>query len=42
MNKNYFLLKLLPKRPDFAQTLTREERNITQQHGAYRREYMHK
>lgn len=36
------MLKLLPHRPDFAQTLTSEERNIMQQHGAYWREYMDK
>lgn len=42
MNKKFFALTLHPFRPDFAQTLTEEERSIMQQHGAYWREYMNK
>ncbi|HEV7621241.1 MAG TPA: YciI family protein [Flavisolibacter sp.] len=42
MNKKYFLLKLLPNRPDFAQTMTSEEKTIMQQHSAYWRDQMKK
>jgi uncharacterized protein YciI len=42
MNKKYFALKLIPSRPDFAQTLTDQERAIMQQHAAYWREHMSK
>jgi uncharacterized protein len=35
MNKKYFVLKLNPSRPDFAQTMTAEERGIMQQHINY-------
>ena len=35
MEKKYFTLKLLPKRPDFMQTMTAEERGIMMQHVAY-------
>jgi len=42
MNKQYFALKLNPSRPDFAQTMTEEERAIMQQHAAYWREHMNK
>lgn len=42
MSKKYFALKLNPSRPDFAQTLTDEERSIMQQHAAYWREHMGK
>src|SRR5512139_1392725 len=40
--KKYFALKLIPSRPDFAQTMTDEERTIMQQHIAYWRDYMNK
>ncbi|WP_018616129.1 YciI family protein [Segetibacter koreensis] len=42
MNKHYFVLKLLPNRPDFAETMTTEERNIMQQHVSYWKEYLDK
>ena len=42
MNKKYFALKLNPCRPDFAQTLTDEEKSIMQQHAAYWRQHMSK
>jgi uncharacterized protein YciI len=42
MDKKYFALRLNPSRPDFAQTLTDEERSIMQQHAAYWREHMSK
>lgn len=42
MNKKYFALKLNPCRPDFAQTMTAEERSIMQQHGAYWKDFMNK
>lgn len=41
MNKKYFALKLNPCRPDFAQTLTDEEKSIMQQHSMYWRRHMH-
>jgi hypothetical protein len=40
MNKKYFALKLNPSRPDFAQTMTDEEKSIMQQHAAYWKNYM--
>lgn len=40
MNKKYFALKLNPSRPDFAQTMTDEERSIMQQHVVYWTERM--
>lgn len=40
MNKKYFALKLNPCRPDFAQTLTDEEKSIMQQHSMYWRRHM--
>lgn len=40
MKKKYFALKLLPCRPDFAQTMTEAERNIMLQHVAYWKAYM--
>lgn len=40
--KKYFALKLLPCRPDFAQTMTPEERSIMMQHVTYWTEYMNK
>ena len=35
MNKKYFYLKLNPPRPDFAQTITEDERQIMKNHVAY-------
>lgn len=35
MDKKYFVLYLRPQRPDFAQTLTEEERKIMEKHVAY-------
>ena len=32
MNKKYFVLHLMPNRPDFAQTMTDEEKSIMQRH----------
>ena len=40
MNKKYYVIKLIPNRADFAQTMTSEERSIMQQHIAYWKEYM--
>ncbi len=40
MNKKYYALKLIPCRPDFAQTMSEDERNIMQQHALYWKEYM--
>ncbi len=40
MDKKYFAIKLNPNRPDFAQTMTAEERDIMQQHIAYWKTYM--
>jgi uncharacterized protein YciI len=40
MNKKFFALKLNPCRPDFAQTMTDNEKAIMQQHLAYLRKYM--
>jgi uncharacterized protein YciI len=42
MDKKYFALKLLPGRPDFAQTMTEDEKTIMQQHVAYWKDYMDK
>lgn len=42
MDKKYFALKLLPCRPDFAQTMTENEKAIMQQHVAHWKEYMDK
>jgi uncharacterized protein YciI len=35
MDKKYFVLHLLPLRPDFAQTMTEEERVIMKEHVGY-------
>jgi uncharacterized protein YciI len=35
MDKKYFVLHLLPSRPDFAQTMTEDERTIMMNHVAY-------
>jgi hypothetical protein len=40
MDKKYFVLYLLPSRPDFAQTMTDEERAIMGEHVAYWTEKM--
>lgn len=40
MEKKYFVLHLLPSRPDFAQTMTDEERSIMMKHVAYWTEMM--
>jgi len=40
MEKQHFVIYLNPSRPDFAQTMTDEERNIMQEHVAYWTEYM--
>ena len=40
MDKKYFVLHLLPSRPDFAQTMTDEERAIMTKHVAYWTEIM--
>lgn len=42
MDKKYFALKLNPSRPDFAQTMTDEERSIMMQHASYWKELMNK
>jgi uncharacterized protein YciI len=38
--KKYFVLKLIPNRPDFVQTMTDAEKEIMQQHIGYWRGYM--
>jgi uncharacterized protein YciI len=40
MDKKYFVLHLLPSRPDFSQTMTAEERAIMMKHVAYWTEIM--
>ena len=40
MNKKYFAVRLNPSRPDFAQTMTEEEKSIMQQHAAHWKNYM--
>jgi len=40
MDKKYFALYLLPSRPDFAQTMTDEERTIMMKHVGYWTEIM--
>ena len=40
MDKKYFVLHLLPSRPDFAQTMTDEERAVMLKHVAYWTEMM--
>ena len=42
MNTQYFFLKLNPRRPDFAQTMTDNERQIMTNHVAYWKELMRK
>src|SRR5437870_2388 len=40
MEKKYYVLYLRPSRPDFAQTMTDEERGVMQQHIAYWQPYL--
>lgn len=40
MEKKYFVIYLNPSSPDFAQTMTDEERSIMHEHVAYWTEYM--
>ena len=42
MHTKYFALYLLPSRPDFAQTMTEDERGIMMKHVAYWTELMNK
>lgn len=42
MTKKFFVLKLIPPRPTFAQDMSEEERNIMQQHVVYWTELMNK
>lgn len=42
MEKKYFVLHLLPSRPNFAQTMSEEERGIMMAHVAYWTELMNK
>jgi uncharacterized protein YciI len=42
MEKKYFVLYLLPMRPDFAQTMTDQERSIMTEHVAYWTDLMNK
>jgi uncharacterized protein len=42
MEKKYYYLKLIPKRADFVQTMSDEERNIMQQHVVYWKKYLDK
>jgi hypothetical protein len=40
MNKKYYFIRLVPRRPDFSQTMTEEERGIMLAHAGYWREHM--
>ena len=42
MDKKYFILYLLPLRPDFAQTMTDKERGIMKEHIGYWTDLMNK
>jgi uncharacterized protein len=42
MEKKYFVLHLLPLRPDFAQTMTDQEKDIMKQHVGYWTNLMNK
>ena len=42
MEKKHYFLKLIARRPDFAQTMTDEERAVMQKHVAYLKEYLDK
>jgi len=41
MEKRYFFLKLVPRRPTFAQDMTAAERAIMMQHVAYWKKFLH-
>lgn len=40
MEKKYFVLHLIPSRPDFAETMTDEERKIMLEHAGFWKNYM--
>jgi hypothetical protein len=40
MNKKYYFIRLVPRRADFAQTMSEEERSIMMRHVDYWREHM--
>jgi uncharacterized protein YciI len=40
MDKKYFFVKLIPRRPDFAQTMSDAERAIMKEHAAYWASFM--
>lgn len=40
MGRKYFVLYLIPQRPDFAQTMSDEERDIMKRHVAYWKEWL--
>jgi len=42
MEKKFFALKLVPSRPDFAQTMTDEEKAVMQEHASYWRDQMNR
>jgi uncharacterized protein YciI len=42
MDKKHFVIHLFPSRPDFATTMSDEERSIMQAHTTYWMEYMNK
>ena len=42
LEKKYYFLKLVPKRADFSQTMSKEELTIMQQHVAYWKNYLDK
>lgn len=42
MDKTYYFIRLNPRRADFVQTMTDEERGIMQRHAAYWRGHMAK
>ncbi len=42
MDKKYFVLRLIPSRHDFVQTMTEEERLIMTNHVACRRKFMNR
>jgi hypothetical protein len=42
MEKSFYAVKLIPPRPDFAMTMTDDEKIIMGQHAAYWQQYMDK
>lgn len=42
MNKQFFAVKIIPSRADFAQTMTDDEKNIMGQHAMYWKDRMEK